>query len=232
MRLQPTCERPQVSLGLVLRYTRSMTWGGNKPYKARGANGLIEAACPPCKGEQQWCWEGYWSLQTVQAAHLGHVPSPPAFPCFTPPCTGMPLHWFITDSNDQDYFTVAWAGLPFVAQTQHCYVSGIPASFKIWGSVFAPLSSRKLKRKRNTTSSVSITPTPHPHSRLAELSNSSYWVLRARGMLLPAKGIFSLLLASSVPPHFPCSEEHRQGILMAVFTYWALTRTLCTTTNF
>lgn len=53
MRLQPTCERPQVSLGLVLRYTRSMTQGGNEPYKARGANGLIEAACPPCKGEQQ-----------------------------------------------------------------------------------------------------------------------------------------------------------------------------------
>lgn len=232
MRLQPTSERPQVSLGLALRYTRSTTWGGNEPYKARGADRLIEAACPLCEGEQQWCWEGYQSLQPAWAEHPGHVPAPPAFLCLTPPCAGMPQHWFITDSNDQDDFTAAWAGLPFVVQTQHCDVCGIPASFRIWGSAFAPLSSGKLKRRRNITSSVSIAPTPHPHSRLAGLSNASYWVLRATGMLLPAEGTFCLLLVSSLPPHFTCSEWRRQGKLTAVFTYWALIRTLYTTTNF
>lgn len=53
IRLQPTCERPQVSLGLALRCTRSTTWGANEPYKARGADGLVDAACPLCEGEQQ-----------------------------------------------------------------------------------------------------------------------------------------------------------------------------------
>lgn len=228
MRLQPTCERPQVSLGLALRYTRSTTWGGNERYQASGA-GLTEAACPPCEGEQQWCWEANGSPQTAQAQHPGHVPGST---CPSPPCTGMPQHWFITDSNDEDDFTVAWAGLPFVAQTQCCNVCGIPASFRIWGSAFVHLSSGKLKRKRNTTSSVSIPPTLHPHSRLPRLSNASYWVLKAMGMLLPAVGTFCPLLVFSVPPCFTCSEWHRQGMLTAAFTYWALTRTLYTMTNF
>lgn len=137
---------------------------------------------------------------------------------------------FITHSNDQDDFMVGWAGLPFVAQTQHCNVCRIPASFRVCGSAFAHLSSGKIKGKRNTTSSVSIAPTPHPQSRLAGLTNASYRALRATGMLLPARGNILLLLVSRVP--FTGSECHTQGMQTAAFTHGALMRNLCTMTSF
>lgn len=52
VRLKPTCERLKLPLGLVLRYTRSLTRNGNEPYKAREADGLIESE-QQCESKQQ-----------------------------------------------------------------------------------------------------------------------------------------------------------------------------------